>query len=112
MNRTVLHWTIRHTLRIGAGIALIALGIVGLILPLLPGWPFIASGIVLLWPKSQLAVWITRQFARIREWIRAKRCPTGENRQTDILGNRATETTGMNVEHEASRQGDHVRAES
>jgi uncharacterized membrane protein YbaN (DUF454 family) len=38
----------RHALRIGAGFGLVILGIVGLIMPIMPGWVFLIPGLVLL----------------------------------------------------------------
>ncbi len=38
----------KHALRIGAGFGLVTLGIVGLILPIMPGWVFLIPGLVLL----------------------------------------------------------------
>jgi len=79
-NRTILHRMIRRALAVTAGIVLIAVGIAGLILPLLPGWPFIAAGIILLWPKTRLAIWLKHLPARIREWLRQRRVLPEEGR--------------------------------
>jgi uncharacterized membrane protein YbaN (DUF454 family) len=38
----------RHLARIIAGFALVLIGIVGLIMPIMPGWVFIIPGLVLL----------------------------------------------------------------
>ena len=38
----------KHAARIIAGICLVLIGIVGLILPIMPGWVFIIPGLVLL----------------------------------------------------------------
>ena len=38
----------RHVFRIIGGFVLVAVGIVGLILPIMPGWIFIVPGLVLL----------------------------------------------------------------
>jgi len=38
----------RHALRIAAGFGLVILGIIGLILPIMPGWVFLIPGLVLL----------------------------------------------------------------
>ena len=38
----------RKTFRIAAGIGLVLLGIVGLILPIMPGWVFLIPGLVIL----------------------------------------------------------------
>jgi len=39
---------VRRTLRIAAGIGLVLLGIVGLILPIMPGWVFVIPGLLIL----------------------------------------------------------------
>lgn len=89
-NRTILHRTIYRALRVTAGIVLIVVGIAGLVLPLLPGSPFIASGIILLWPKSRLATWLLHLPARIREWFRKRSGLPGEGRPADTPDPQAT----------------------
>lgn len=39
---------IRKTLRLSTGLGLVVLGIVGLILPIMPGWIFLIPGLVIL----------------------------------------------------------------
>jgi uncharacterized membrane protein YbaN (DUF454 family) len=46
---------LRHALRVVLGILLLVVGLAGLILPVLPGWPFIAAAVVLLGPRTRLA---------------------------------------------------------
>lgn len=55
----------RAILRIGAGIALILVGIVGLILPIMPGWIFIIPGLVILADYF-------RPVRRLVDWAKAK----------------------------------------
>jgi hypothetical protein len=98
-NRTILDKTIRHVLRVTVGIVLLAVGIVGLMLPVLPGWPFIASGIILVWPKTRLATWLLHVPARIREWFRKRGGPPEEGRPTDRPDRRATRDPDVNAEH-------------
>ncbi|MEP7365810.1 MAG: PGPGW domain-containing protein [Acidobacteriota bacterium] len=38
----------RHALRVALGIGLVILGIIGLILPIMPGWVFLIPGLVIL----------------------------------------------------------------
>lgn len=38
----------RHTLRFAAGIGLVIIGIIGLILPVMPGWIFVIPGLIIL----------------------------------------------------------------
>ena len=64
-------WVIlRRPLQILAGILLILVGIVGLILPVMPGWIFIFPGIYLLGPDTRPARFLRRQFRRLRVWSR------------------------------------------
>lgn len=74
--RSILHRTLRHGLRIAAGLVLFAIGIVGLLLPIMPGWPFIVSAILLIWPDARLAIWIKHLPARAREWYRRRKSPS------------------------------------
>ena len=73
LHKTIFHRTVGHVLRIAAGSILLLIGVLGLILPLLPGWPFIISGILLLWPKSRVATWLRRWLVRIRAWFRKRK---------------------------------------
>ena len=56
---------LRKILRISAGVGLILVGIVGLILPIMPGWVFIIPGLVI------LAEYSTR-IKRLLDWAREK----------------------------------------
>jgi uncharacterized protein len=58
---------VKRFLRIFAGIVLIILGLVGLIVPVLQGWLFLALGALVLSPDIPL-------FARMVDWIE-KRVP-------------------------------------
>ncbi len=51
--------------RIAAGVGLILIGIVGLILPIMPGWVFIIPGLVILAEYSP-------RIRRLLDWLRAK----------------------------------------
>jgi uncharacterized membrane protein YbaN (DUF454 family) len=57
-------------LRLVAGVLLILVGVLGLALPILPGWAFIALGIVVLAPNSRIAKWLKRAGARLKTWTR------------------------------------------
>lgn|GEM_PF-3489693 len=108
VNRIILHKTIRRVLAVTAGIVLIAVGIMGLILPLLPGWPFIVAGIILLWPKTRLAIWLKHLSARIREWFRKRRCLPGEDQPTNTPDHRTTSDSMRTSSPEpTTRQGEH-----
>jgi uncharacterized membrane protein YbaN (DUF454 family) len=56
---------LRKILRISAAIGLILIGIVGLILPVMPGWIFIIPGLVILAEYSQ-------RVRRVLDWAREK----------------------------------------
>ena len=64
---------IRHI----TGWILIAIGVAGLILPVLPGWPFLGAGVLLLAPHIRMfrrfAVWIHVRFPALRGRLRAFR---------------------------------------
>lgn len=64
---------IRRVLAVIAGMILILVGIMGVVLPFLPGWVLIGSGIILVWPKSRLAAWLKHLPLRLKEWYARKR---------------------------------------
>lgn len=55
----------RKILRIAAGVGLVLIGVVGLIMPIMPGWIFIIPGLVI------LAEYSTR-IQRLLDWARSK----------------------------------------
>jgi hypothetical protein len=54
-----------NTLRISSGLFLVALGVVGLVLPIMPGWLFLIPGLVIL---SEHFPWAKR----LLEWAKRK----------------------------------------
>ena len=68
---------IRHTLRIALGIGLVLLGIVGLILPIMPGWIFLIPGLLILAdyfpPIHRLVEFMRRKFRDAEEGFRKSR---------------------------------------
>lgn len=56
---------LRKVGRIAVGVGLILIGIVGLILPVMPGWVFIIPGLVILSDHSP-------RIKRVLEWARRK----------------------------------------
>ena len=56
----------RNTLRILSGIGLVILGIIGLIMPIMPGWVFLIPGLVILAdhfpPVRRLLDWAKRHY--------------------------------------------------
>jgi len=67
--RHPLAWIVRHLV----GWTSLAIGVTGLILPILPGWPFIAWGIVTLAPDipvfARLLGLVERKLPRLRPLI-------------------------------------------
>ena len=55
----------RHAFRVALGIGLVIVGIVGLILPVMPGWVFLIPGLVILGdyfpPIRRLLTWAKKQ---------------------------------------------------
>jgi hypothetical protein len=60
---------IKTGITVVGGIALITAGVMGLVLPLIPGWVLIGAGIVMLWPRSWLAGRIRRIAVRIKVFV-------------------------------------------
>jgi len=57
---------LRHLLRTSAALVLVVLGLVGLILPLMPGIPFLIAGLAILGSDHPLRARIMRWLGRIR----------------------------------------------
>ena len=57
-------------LKIVAGHLLLAVGLVGLVLPIIPGIPLLVAGAALLGPKNPI---VRPFFARLRWWRRRKK---------------------------------------
>ena len=55
----------KKILRISAGVGLVLIGLVGLIMPIMPGWDFIIPGLVILADHSPAV-------KRLLEWAKAK----------------------------------------
>ena len=73
-NALQILWVIlRRPLQIVAGILLILLGIIGLILPVMPGWIFFPPGIYLIGPSSRPARFLRKHLRRLRAWTRRRR---------------------------------------
>lgn len=65
----------RHTwrlVRITAGLVLILIGLSGLVIPVIPGWPFIILGIIMIAPDSRLAMWLKAKWHQITTWVKKK----------------------------------------
>lgn len=69
--------TIRHTLRLALGIGLVVLGVVGLILPVMPGWIFLIPGLLILGdyfpPIRRLVHWAKDRFAEADQQFRKQK---------------------------------------
>jgi uncharacterized membrane protein YbaN (DUF454 family) len=61
---------LRAILRIASGIGLVIIGIIGLILPVMPGWIFLIPGLVILAdyfpPVRRLVDWAKAKMERVR----------------------------------------------
>lgn len=60
----------KRIIRIASGIGLIIVGLVGIVVPVLPGWTPLAFGIVLLMPRSRLAKWLRGQLKRMKKRLK------------------------------------------
>ncbi|MBY0506113.1 MAG: PGPGW domain-containing protein [Bryobacteraceae bacterium] len=58
--------TLREKLRIISGFGLVILGIVGIILPVMPGWIFLIPGLVIL---SEHFVWAQRLLDQAKSYL-------------------------------------------
>ncbi len=60
----------RAILRIASGIGLVTLGVIGLILPVMPGWIFLIPGLVILAdyfpPIKRLVDWAKAKMEKVR----------------------------------------------
>lgn len=60
----------RAIVRIASGIGLLIVGIIGLILPVMPGWVFVIPGLVILAdyfpPIKRLLEWAKTKYAKVR----------------------------------------------
>ncbi len=69
----------KTTLRVAAGFALIAFGIAGLVLPVIPGIPLLIAGLAVLGPQHPL----TRSLSeRLDRWRRKQRGGESDGRQS------------------------------
>lgn len=80
----------QRLLRQGAGWLLIATGLVGVLIPVMPQWPFLAAGALLLAPYVRVfrrfSAWLHRRFPgwrgplrRFRDFKQAPRAAGGES---------------------------------
>ncbi|HLJ73040.1 MAG TPA: hypothetical protein VKU62_00545 [Thermoanaerobaculia bacterium] len=61
----------KHIIRIAIAIISILIGIAGVLLPILPGWPFFAAALLLIFPEAPIA---RKALAKIESrWPRAHR---------------------------------------
>lgn len=63
----------RRELRIGTGILLILVGLVGIVMPVMPGWTPLALGILLLAPKTRFSRWIRGLLKKMRKRLRERK---------------------------------------
>jgi uncharacterized membrane protein YbaN (DUF454 family) len=69
-----------QTIRSVAGVTLIVLGLVGSLVPVLPGIPFLLAGVALLGTKHP---WVRPFMARLRLWRRKRARAAGTRQPAD-----------------------------
>ena len=69
--------TLKHFLRVGAGVGLVLVGIVGLILPIMPGWIFLIPGLLILAdyfpPLRRMVDWLKHKYEVEKAKLEAKK---------------------------------------
>lgn len=101
IGRSIKNKPLRRVVRVAVGVALLAVGVLGLVLPLLPGWPFLLTGCILLWPRSRVAKRSVRAFGKVREWYRGRAALRGNIHRSGDAGVPAVVTRGSISESEA-----------
>lgn len=80
----------RKILRIATGVGFILIGIVGLIMPIMPGWIFIIPGLMILSEYSKtcarLLAWVKARFQDARQAYNRKAPPTPSATMEDRPG--------------------------
>jgi uncharacterized protein YqgC (DUF456 family) len=65
---------VKRLLRIFAGLVLIILGLVGLVVPILQGWLFLALGALILSPDipifARIVAWIEKRFPMVKDQVK------------------------------------------
>jgi len=59
-------FVLRHPVRSFLAAVLLVVGVVGLILPIMPGWVFIFAGLAVLGPNTRMAIWLKGLLGRLR----------------------------------------------
>lgn len=68
---------LKTLLRISAGVVLVVVGLIGLLLPILPGWPFLIPGVMLLIADTRLKRKLVSKIDRLRQKRQARRIDGG-----------------------------------
>ena len=63
----------RRELQIVTGIVLILVGLVGILVPVLPGWTPLIFGILMLAPKTRFSRWVREMFKKMRRRARRRK---------------------------------------
>jgi UPF0716 family protein affecting phage T7 exclusion len=96
---------IRHAIRLALGVFLVLLGIVGLILPIMPGWIFLIPGLLILGdyfpPIRRLVDWAKACFSEADEQFRKHRAARRNPLEAD---------SAPDAEMDPAREGDPVVA--
>ena len=72
--------TVKAMIRIIGGSVLLLLGVLGLFLPILQGWLFLALGLLVIFPKDtkagrRIRAWLTKKKGQVMERFRKRRSP-------------------------------------
>ncbi len=63
----------RREIRIGTGLVLIGVGLVGILVPVLPGWTPLIFGILMLAPKTRFSRWVRELLKKMRRRARQRK---------------------------------------
>ncbi|MFO8013965.1 MAG: hypothetical protein R6X20_11760 [Phycisphaerae bacterium] len=86
MKRTLrqLWQVVKTPFRLTAGALLTLLGLLGLLLPILPGWIFIFPGLALLLPGTRAGHWLREKTERVRAEVNRRRGKTDERSPEEV----------------------------
>jgi len=68
---------LRHAFRLASGFILVIVGIIGLILPIMPGWIFVIPGLIILSdyfpPLKRFLAWLRTKMPDLEAWQKRSR---------------------------------------
>jgi len=71
---------VKAPFRVAVGVVLILIGVVGLVLPVMPGWIFIIPGVAMATAGTRLGDWLREKVRRLREKMERRHGPAEEDR--------------------------------